>query len=117
MSFYDEMADIALELITEFGASISFSRVTEGVYDPASGKTIGDAEEVFSVNCVKDTFSSFERSDSSIEVGDIKLIAAATHDFAVDDTATINGLDYKLVMVDPIKPANTVVAYELQARR
>lgn len=40
--FYDEMSDVALETITEFGTTITFGRSVPGEYDPATGTTTGD---------------------------------------------------------------------------
>ena len=36
-AFYDEMADVVLELLTEFGQQVTISRSVGGEYDPVTG--------------------------------------------------------------------------------
>lgn len=118
MSVYARLNNTATRLIANYGRSFTFTRVTQGAYDPITG-TAPETSSTFTANAVKDEFSSFERNDSSIQVDDIKLIAESSGsiDFKVDDLVEIEGLDYRLLRVNPIKPGASVVAYELQARK
>lgn len=107
----------ASTLIARFGRSHTFTRITKSVYDPASG-TSSKTESTFTANAVKEEFNALERQDSSIRVGDVKLLAeAVTEGFEVNDRITIQSQEYKLVMADPIKPGPTVVAWNLRARK
>ncbi len=118
MSFYESLRDnTATKLITQYGRSHTFTRVTYGAYDPLSG-TSAETEATFTANAVKDDFSAYERNDSSIQIDDVRLIAEAISEgFLVDDAITIESEEYKLVRVNPIKPGAVVVAWELQARK
>lgn len=40
MAFYDEMATVARDLLNEFGAPVTFTRVTGEVKNPATGAVI-----------------------------------------------------------------------------
>lgn len=106
----------ATRLIKKFGRRHTFTRVSYGAYDPATG-TSAETESAFTAYAVKDDFSAFERNDSSIQIDDIKLIAEASGAFEVDDLIDIESQDYRIVRVNPIKPADVVVAYELQVRK
>lgn len=118
MSFYENLRDgTANTLITKYGRSFTFTRVTKGTYDPAIGSTTGDTSATFTSYAVKADFSAYERNDSSIQIDDVRLIALASGGFLVDDFVTIEGEEYRLIKVDPIKPAAVVVAYKLQARK
>lgn len=119
MSFYEDLRDnTATALITEFGSLHTFTRVTKGIYDPVSGSSVGDTSATFTANAVREEISAFERQDSSIKVDDVKLLAEAVgNGFKIDDQVTIDSQEYKLVMVDPIKPGSVVVAWRLQARK
>lgn len=119
MSIYTRLNATATRLVEKFGSELTFTRVTKGTFDPATGSSSGDTTQTYTANAVKDTFSQLERSDSSVEIGDIRLIAetATFGPYAVDDLVAIDGFSYRLVNVDPIKPGPTVVAYELQARK
>ena len=116
MSFYGNLRDnVATKLITKYGALHTFTRSEPGAYDPASG-TRPQALTTYTANMVKDSYNAFERGDSNIQVGDIKIIAEVAT-FEINDTVSVDSQDYRLVNVNPIKPGPTVVAYELQARK
>lgn len=118
MSFYENLRDgTANKLITKYGREFTFTRVTKGAYDPATGNTSGDTSVSFSSTAVKSDFSAYERNDSSIKIDDVRLIALASGAFLVDDFVTIEGEEYRLIRVDPIKPGSIVVAYTLQATK
>jgi hypothetical protein len=107
----------ATKLIARFGRLHTFTRVTYGAFDPATG-TSAETSATFTANAVKEEFSAFERNDSSIQVDDVKFIAeAVSNGFEVDDSITIESQQYKLTRVNPIKPGAVVVAWELQARK
>ncbi len=107
----------ATRLIMRFGREHTFTRITKGAYDPASGSS-SKTESTFIANAVKEEFNAFERQDSSIQIDDIKLIAEAVAEgFEVNDRITIESQEYKLTMADPIKPGPTVVAWNLRARK
>lgn len=118
MSFYASLRDnTATPLISEFGVSYTFSRTTKGAYDPATGSTSGDSTATFTALAVRDEFSAYERSDSSIQINDIKFICEAVSEgFQVGDHVEIEGIDYQVMRATPIKPANIAVAWELQVR-
>lgn len=115
MSIYDRLNNTATSLITKYGRPLVFTKVTLGAFDPATG-TSPETSTTYTANIVKDQFNTFERSDSSIQVDDLKLIGEVAT-YAIDDTVSIESQDYRLVRVDPIKPGPTVVAYELQVRK
>lgn len=118
MSFYENLRDgTANTLITQYGSEFTFTRVTEGTYDPATGDSTGDTTSTFTSYAVKANFSAGERSDGSIQVNDVKLIALAAGGFLVDDLVSIESEAYRIVNVMPIKPGPIVVAYILQARK
>lgn len=106
----------ANKLIQRFGRLHTFTRVTYGAYNPATG-TSAETSTTFTAYAVKDEFSAFERNDGSIRIDDVKMIAEASGSFEVDDCVTIESQEYTLVRVNPIKPGDTVVAYELQVRK
>lgn len=115
MSFYEGLRDnTATKLITKFGRSHTFTRITKGAYDPVTG-TSAKTESTFTAYAVKEQFSAYERNNTSIGITDIKFMAEAVSEgFEVGDRVTIEGEEYKVSFVDPIKPASVVVAYNLR---
>lgn len=102
------------ELIKELGVKYTFTHTTQGAYDPATGTTT-DTISTYTAYAVRDEFSAYERNDSSIAVGDIKMIGESAN-YAVDDTVTIDSIVYKIMRAAPVKPGATTMVYNLQLR-
>ena len=121
MAFYDEMAVMALEMITEFGQPVTISKTQPGEYDPnIGGEAPGVTVEQVAQGILLD-FTGLEfQNNSLIRQGDKKLKIAA------QGLAWVPGLLDKVVaqgrtwsIVPPLKevnPAGTPILYELQVR-
>lgn len=121
MAFYDEMAVMALEMITEFGQPVTISKTEPGEYDPETGgEAPGTTVEQIAQGILLD-FTGLEfQNNSLIRQGDKKLKIAA------QGLAWVPGLLDKVVaqgrtwsIVPPMKetnPAGTPILYELQVR-
>ncbi len=120
-TFYDEMAVMALEMITEFGQPVTISKTEQGEYDPEQGGEVpGATVEQIAQGILLD-FTGLEfQNNSLIKQGDKKLKIAA------QGLAWVPGLLDKVVaqgrtwsIVPPLKevnPAGTPILYELQVR-
>jgi len=121
MAFYDEMAVMAMEMITEFGQPVIISRTEPGEYDPNQGAEVpGATVEQIAQGILLDFTGQEFQANSLIRQGDKKLKIAA------QGMAWVPGLLDKVVaqgrtwsIVPPMKevnPAGTPVLYELQVR-
>jgi len=121
MAFYDEMAAVALDLITEFGQAVTIIDVTPGEYDPALGGTGPDLTVERTAQGILLDFTGYEFQTSTlIQQGDKKLKVAA------QGLGEAPGLLSKVVaqgrtwsIIPPVKeinPAGTPILYELQVR-
>ena len=121
MSFYDEMAVMALEMITEFGQPVTISKTASGEYDPDIGGEAPGATFAQIAHGILLDFTGLEfQNNSLIKQGDKKLKIAA------QGLAWVPGLLDKVVaqgrtwsIVPPLKeinPAGTPILYELQVR-
>ncbi|MNF57544.1 hypothetical protein [Pseudomonas sp. BF-R-01] len=121
MAFYDEMAALALEMITEFGQPVIIRAITVGEYDPEAGTAPPDTviEQTAQGMLIDFTGQEFQ-NNSLIKQGDKKLKIAA------QGLAWVPGLLNKVIVqgrtwsiVPPLKeinPAGTPILYELQVR-
>lgn len=121
MAFYEEMAVMALEMITEFGQPVTISKTEPGEYDPDIG---GEAPSVTVEQIAQGILLDFTglefQNNSLIRQGDKKLKIAA------QGLAWVPGLLDKVIaqgriwsIVPPLKevnPAGTPILYELQVR-
>ncbi len=122
MAFYDEMAAMALQMITEYGQPVTLRNLQRGEYDPeasAPAPPIVVEQEALGL-LLEYSGREFEAS-SLILTGDKKLKIPA------QGLAWVPGLGSKVLIqgvewaiVPPIKeinPAGTPILYELQVRR
>ncbi|UNM22129.1 hypothetical protein K0P33_12005 [Pseudomonas sp. ArH3a] len=120
-TFYDEMAVMALEMITEFGQPVTISKTEPGEYDPDIGGEAPSATvEQIAQGILLDFTGQEFQNNSLIRQGDKKLKIAA------QALAWVPGLLDKVVaqgrtwsIVPPLKevnPAGTPILYELQVR-
>ncbi len=121
MAFYDEMAVMALEMITEFGQPVTISKTQPGEYDPdIGGEAPGVTVEQVAQGILLDFTGQEFQNNSLIKQGDKKLKIAA------QGLAWVPGLLDKVIaqgriwsIVPPLKevnPAGTPILYELQVR-
>src|SRR5471032_2450118 len=121
MAFYNEMAALALEMITEFGQPVTIRATTVGEYDPETGTAPpGTIIEQTALGILLDFTGQEFQNNSLIKQGDKKLKIAA------QGLAWVPGLLDKVVaqgrtwsIVPPLKevnPAGTPILYELQVR-
>jgi hypothetical protein len=121
MAFYDEMAVMALELITEFGQPVTLRDTAKGVYDPATGKTGPDTvTERIAQGILLDFTGQEFQNNSLIKVGDKKLKIAASglsSPPTLLSKAVIQGKTWSIIPpLKEINPAGTPLLYELQVR-
>ena len=121
MAFYDEMAVMALVMITEFGQPVTIRKTESGEYDPEIGGEVpGATVEQIAQGILLDFTGQEFQNNSLIKQGDKKLKIAA------QGLAWVPGLLDKVVaqgrtwsIVPPLKevnPAGTPILYELQVR-
>jgi hypothetical protein len=121
MAFYDEMAVMALDMITEFGQPVTIRAVTVGEYDPDTGSAPSDTITELTAQGILLDFTGQEfQNNSLIKQGDKKLkIAAQGLAWAPDllNKVIVQGRTWSIVPpLKEINPAGTPILYELQVR-
>ncbi|WP_085731202.1 MULTISPECIES: hypothetical protein [unclassified Pseudomonas] len=121
MAFYDEMAVMALEMITEFGQPVTISKTEPGEYDPdIGGESPGATIEQTAQGILLDFTGQEFQNNSLIKQGDKKLkIAAQGLEWVPDllNKVIIQGRTWSIVPpLKEVNPAGTPILYELQVR-
>lgn len=121
MAFYDEMAVMALEMITEFGQPVTIRDIVKGEYDPDTSMTPPDSVVERTAQGILLDFTGQEfQTNSLIKVGDKKLkIAAAGLGLAPSLLSKVVVQGKTWTIIPPLKeinPAGTPILYELQVR-
>ena len=114
---YAATARDAAELLAEFGAPVTLTRITPGVYDPATG-TVVNSGATYTATGVKLNYEQRAIDGTNILQGDQRvyldpLIAAAPQ---AGDTLTIGTDVFTVVASRPLSPAGVVVLHDVQVR-
>ncbi|MCU1752151.1 hypothetical protein [Pseudomonas sp. 6D_7.1_Bac1] len=120
-TFYDEMAVMALEMISEFGQPVTIRDIIKGAYDPSTSKTRPDSVVERTAQGIMLDFTGQEfQNNSLIKVGDKKLKIAAsglTSPPTLLSKVVAQGRIWTIVPpLKEINPAGTPILYELQVR-
>lgn len=116
-SFYANLKNTASRLLTTYGQTISFSRAVTDSFNPATGVTTPGTPVTFTGKGAAFDYTDAELVDTLIERGDIRLILEAGTAPEINDIATVDSVDYRVMNVITTSPAGTVVKYDLQLRK
>lgn len=123
MTLYDEMAEVAADMLEEFGVAITVKYITTSAYDPATGSATADTVTKSAKGYVDD-YADRDIDGTKIKVGDrrvyLSVLDAAGLPIAkpgTTDKLTISQLDYSIVNSKAIPGAGTASLYIVQVRR
>jgi hypothetical protein len=113
MSFYDEMATVARDLLAEFGAPIAFTRVTGEVRNPATGQiTTPGTTTTLTANGVVVPIRARLVDGTRIKAGDKDMILDDTFEPLMSDKTT----GWSIQEITPSNPAGTPLVYFVRVR-
>lgn len=118
MSFYDDMAATATELLTEFGQAVTVNIKTGTVYDTSIAAMTVTSIAQPGIGALFD-LGSRDVNGSMVQSGDKKLLLSVSGMTAtpkVDDTVDISGITYPITSVNQISPAGVKVMYKCMLR-
>lgn len=126
MAFYDDMAGVALELLTEFGAPRVLHDVSGGVYNDVTGEyttppgQITQTAQVILLDYSANESGQQYADGSQIRLGDKKIVIAAKDlDWPPSLTTRVAvGSDlWQIVNIKSSDPAGTPLVYFCQGRK
>ena len=123
--FYDEMAEVTLELIAEFGQAGILKNVMEGEYDPVTGfgadpVTLTQTGQLMLLDYSVQEAGIINAAGSLVQQGDKKIMLAAKGlDWGPTMTTTIDagGFTWAITGIKATNPAGTPLLYEIYGRR
>lgn len=136
MTFYSEMAQVATELLTEFGSDIVLSRkvlspyyvesgyVEEDYYeqqeiDPVTGEALLESEiQTYTLKGIMKKYPENVIDGSRITSSDRQvMIETSVVKPVMTDKLTINGQSWPIMEIESINPAGTELLYIVRVRR
>ncbi len=118
MSLYDELADLSLELLTEFGQSVTRRSYTVGTYDPATGSnsvTTADTTRKGAIFAIGDGVTTM--FGNLVQEKDMRLLVDAEAAINLQDHFIVGGVEYVIVGMNEVSPAGTRVLFDLHVRQ
>ncbi len=117
MSFYSNLANVALKLLKDKGQLLTISRETSSGFDPILSDNTVLASSFTGYGAAFD-YRKSEIDGEIVQAGDIRLLLNATSiPPEINDTVAVNGGVYRVMAVTETSPAGTPVIYTLQLRK
>ena len=111
----DRFEVLATRLLTRFGQSVTFTRDTQGAFNPSTGETSTPTTTNYTVLVAPRDYTAFEKDLQSIERGDIRLTVQKPSTVPeLDDRTTIRSQTYAVVDVETLSVNGVDVAYILR---
>ena len=115
--FYTEMAETALELLTEFGKTVTLVRVTGDTFDPVTGAAVAGSDASVTTTGLIKPYNDSLIDGTRILSGDKELVLSNEQVPTQTDKVTIDGENWAIVNIKSIKPDDaTPVVYFCQCR-
>ena len=127
MSFYDDMAGVATELLTEFGMPIVLRRFNPGTYDDEGQVLVGSTTTDYPTIGLWQTRSQDYQITGRgvggvVRVSDVLsedrgMIIDGSVEPTLTDKIIVDGGTWQILSIVVVKPTNIPIAYRLVTRK
>ena len=110
----------AVELLNEFGQTVTLTRTVAGGYDPVTGVTTPDVTQTQAVRAVVLPYKDGDYLEGTVNAGDRRALIAPNVQWAPDAATRLteaSGTVWQLENVTPLAPAGTTVFYKAHATK
>lgn len=111
-AFWDEMAQVCTDLLTDLGAHVSLKHQSPA-FDPIDGEAAGSVDPSTTIGLVISRNSKLVQDRLVEGATDIAVIDASVEPLMSDRFVDADGDEFTIVEIDKINPAGTPVAYFL----
>lgn len=111
--FYSRLQSTAERLINQFGETAVLHK--QSTHNPEPWNPVVTTED-YSVAIVKSSTSIVNRDETLMREGDILLLMYSEIEPTLKDALTIDGKKYQIIQTEPLKPAATVLYYQILVR-
>lgn len=117
MSFYADMAEVAADLLAEFGAAVTLRRVSGGTFSAVTGTASGESSSDITSTGVIKPFRADLIDGTRIQQGDKVLILDDSQVPALTDKVLIGTAAWNILDIDTVSPAGTPLVYFVHIRQ
>lgn len=111
--FYTRLQATAKRLIDQFGSTAVLHK--QSTHNPEPWNPVVTSVD-HEVSIVKSSTSIVNRDETLMREGDILLLMFSEVEPTLKDALTIDGKKYQIIQTEPLKPAGTVLFYQILVR-
>lgn len=117
MPDYTALRGAATSLITQFGATATFTRTGSSTFDSATGSYSGGSTVTVTGKGARLNFTQGEIDGQTIQRDDVRLVFQSGNGAPlIDDNCSFDSVDYRVMDVRTVSPSGTDVYYDVQLR-
>ena len=113
--FYLRARSTTLKLLNKYGIEFAVKR-KDGISVDGSGKEHITKGGEFNAIGVRQDYKP-EEINGLIQAGDIRIVFAPDKVIQIGDLVDIDGMNYRVIQPNPVKPADVVLCYKAQLRK
>lgn len=117
MTLATDLQAAALELLSDLGQQLTFTRYTSLDYNVATGGVDPVTSTTYTGYAHPSKYSSSEIDGETVRQDDVLLLLYSITTPLIQDTTSINSNTYKVLSVDYIKAQGSNIIYKLQLRK
>lgn len=117
MALSSSLRKVASKVVSKFGGTVTFRRITDGSYNTTTG-AISQTPSITYIKGVLEDVTNREVSDL-IKIFDKKLTIAAsdlTFEPTVSDQVEVSSRIFQIIQINKVEQNNTAIIYELILR-
>lgn len=115
MSFATRAQATANGLLSKYGQVITVTRYAKSAFDPATGE-VTTTTSTYNINAYTSQYTNKEIDNILVQQGDIRLIVYSIAAPLIDDVASIDSKDYRILDVQKVKVSSSIIMYKCQVR-
>lgn len=118
MNLSNEMKEVALQLLLEFGETATFTRTVESTYNSQTGEAIDGSTTTFTAFVAPQAPQKKEKADGEIQTNDVQLLMMhETEVPIIGDVVTYNNINYRIFNIENARVSGTTILYTLSVQQ
>lgn len=114
----EEWIELALDLLNEFGVMFPGEQTIAPHRDPVTGLEVPGSSVPFTILGVVKEYNAYEKTQTSIQAGDVQFVCDNSRELAIGDRIRINGVYWRVEKPNPVIPdGQTIICHRAQMRR
>lgn len=115
-TFSTNLKAVANRLLTDYGQAVTFTRYSVTEYNTATGRVEPLTPTTFSGVGHPSTYKLDDIDGETIQRNDIRLIVYTTTAPLIEDEASIDSVNYRVMNVEKLQGQGEAIVYRLQLR-